>query len=72
MSKFLEAIKALEGKKARFFLGGGDRGWIQGPIRKVDGNLLYIEKDGEIRGTLHCITVNADAIRYFEMDRLKE
>ncbi|NJN14697.1 MAG: hypothetical protein HC813_03550 [Planctomycetes bacterium] len=64
------SVDALQGKKVRFFLGGGDRGWIQGPVKSVEGNLIYIEKDGEIRGTMHAITINADFVRYYEVDKL--
>lgn len=72
MSKFGEAVAKLKGKKVRFFVGGGDRGWVQGPVAEVDGNHIYIEKEGEIRGTVHTITINADAIRYYEIDRLTD
>jgi len=68
MSRFVEAFKDLQGKKVRFFVGGGDRGYVQGPVVKVDDDLIYIEKEGEIRGTLHAITVNARAVRYYEID----
>jgi hypothetical protein len=68
MSKFAEAIAALEGKKVRFYCGGGPIGQIQGPVKKVEGNLNYIEKEGEIRGTRHTITINAESVRYFEID----
>ena len=70
MSKYLEAVGALKGKKVRIYTGGGDRGMVQGPVIRVDGDLLYIEKEGEIRGTMHTITVNANAIRYYEIDIL--
>ncbi len=68
MSKYTEAIGGLAGKKVRFYVGGGDRGYIQGPVKHVDGDLVYIEKEGEIRGTLHAITLNASAVRYYEID----
>lgn len=68
MSKFLEAIGGLAGEKVRFYTGGGDRGYIQGPVKKVEGDLIYIEKEGEIRGTVHTITVHADSVRYYEID----
>ena len=70
MSKFLEATGELKGKKVRFFLGGGERGLVQGPVIRVDGDLIYIEKEGEIRGTMHTITVNANYVRYYEIDIL--
>ena len=70
MSKFFEAVSSLEGQKVRFFVGGGESGVIQGPVQKVDGNMIYIVKDGDIRGTMHTITVNADAVRYYEIDIL--
>ena len=72
MSKFFEGISALEGQKVRFFLGGDETGIVQGPVKKVDGNMIYIVKDGDIRGTMHTITVNADAVRYYEIDILVE
>ena len=72
MSNFLSALQDLQGKKARFFVGGGDRGLIQGPIQKVDGDVVFIMKEGEIRGTMHAITINANEIRYFEQDILVE
>ncbi|MGH7163517.1 MAG: hypothetical protein ACREID_08530 [Planctomycetota bacterium] len=70
MSKFNTALSELAGKKVRFYLGGGDRGVVQGPVDRVDGNLIFIQKEGEIRGTLHTITINADLVRYFEIDVL--
>ncbi len=70
MSKFFEAISELKGQKVRFFLGGDENGVVQGPVEKVDGNMIYIVKDGDIRGTMHTITVNADAVRYYEIDIL--
>jgi len=70
MSKFFEAVSSLAGKKVRFYLGGGETGIIQGPVKKVDGNMIYIEKDGDIRGTMHTVTLNADAVRYYEIDIL--
>jgi len=69
-SRFLEAIKGLAGKKVRFYTGGGDRGYVQGPVTRVDGDLIYIEKQGEIRGTLNTLTIHADAVRYYEIDVL--
>lgn len=68
MSRFFESIAELPGKKVRFYLGGGERGIIQGPVKSVDGNLIFIEKEGEIRGTMHTITLNVDAVRYYEID----
>ena len=68
MSKFVSAVQELGGKKVRFFLGGGDLGYVQGPVKRVDGDLVYIEKEGEIRGTMQIITINASQIRYFEID----
>jgi hypothetical protein len=70
MSKFVSSISELQGKKIRFFVGGGEKGYVQGPVERVDGNLIYILKEGEIRGTMHAITVNADEVRYFEQDIL--
>ena len=69
-SVFLKTVQALQGKKCRFYTGGGDRGFIQGPVVRVDGDLVYVEKEGEIRGTVHTLTIHAHAIRYFEIDRL--
>ena len=68
MSRYFESIGDLAGKKVRFYVGGGDRGYVQGPVLKVEGNMIYIEKEGEIRGTMKTITINAAQIRYFEMD----
>ena len=70
MSKFVSSLSELQGKKVRLFVGGGDKGYVQGPVERVDGNLIYILKEGEIRGTMHAITVNADDIRYYEQDIL--
>ena len=70
MSKFVSSIAELQGKKVRFFVGGGEKGYVQGPVERVEGNLIYILKEGEIRGTMHAITVNADEVRYFEQDIL--
>ena len=70
MSKYLESFAALTGKKVRFYTGGGDRGLVQGPVVKVDGDIVFIEKEGEIRGTLHTITINAAAVLYYEIDTL--
>ena len=69
-SRFLEAVKGLAGKKVRFYTGGGDRGYVQGPVKRVDGDLIYIEKEGEIRGTLNTLTIHASAVRYYEIDVL--
>jgi len=71
MTQYAAAISKLGGQKVRFYVGGGDRGYIQGPVVRVDGNLIYIEKEGEIRGTLHTITICADAVRYYEIDKLQ-
>jgi len=68
MSRFASAMKDLEGKKVRFFVGGGTHGYVQGPVVKVDDDLIFIEKEGEIRGTQHIITIHATAVRYFEFD----
>ena len=70
MSKFVSSLSELQGKKIRFFVGGGEKGYVQGPVERVDGNMIYILKEGEIRGTMHAITVNADEVRYFEQDIL--
>ncbi len=70
MSKFVSSLSELQGKKVRFFVGGGEKGYVQGPVERVDGNMIYILKEGEIRGTMHAITVNADEVRYFEQDIL--
>ena len=70
MSKFVSTLSELQGKKVRFFVGGGEKGYVQGPVERVDGNMIYILKEGEIRGTMHAITVNADEVRYFEQDIL--
>jgi len=68
MSQFSESVAELAGKKVRFYVGGGDIGYIQGPVSRVEGDLVFIEKEGEIRGTLHTITINAATIRYYEID----
>ena len=70
MSNFADAVSALKGEKVRFYLGGGDRGFVQGPVKKVEGNYIHIEKQGEIRGTMHTIVINADTVRYYEIDRI--
>ncbi len=72
MSKFFESLAELQGKKVRFYTGGGEPGIIQGPVTKVDGNLIFIEKDGDIRGTMHTITVNADTVLFYEQDVLTD
>jgi len=69
-SEFLKAVQGLQGKKVRFYTGGGDRGFIQGPVLKVEGDMIYVEKEGEIRGTVHTLTISAHAVRYYEIDRL--
>jgi hypothetical protein len=71
VSNFLASFAELAGKKVRFYTGGGDRGIVQGPIVKVEGDMVVIEKEGEIRGTLHTITVNAGHVLYYEIDTLK-
>jgi len=70
MSKFAEALPRLEGKKVRFFLGGGEKGFVQGPVKTVDGDRIIIQKEGEIRGTMHTISIKASEVRYFEIDTL--
>jgi hypothetical protein len=70
MSRFYESIADLVKKKVRFYVGGGEKGFVQGPVTKVDGNVIYIEKEGEIRGPMHTITLNIDAIRFYEIDKL--
>jgi len=70
VSKYLESFAVLAGKKVRFYTGGGDRGLVQGPVVRVDGDIVFIEKEGEIRGTLHTITINAGAVLYYEIDTL--
>lgn len=72
MSRFFESIAELTDRKVRFYVGGGDRGYVQGPVAKVDGNLIYIEKEGEIRGTIHTITINAETVLFYEIDKLVE
>ena len=68
MSKFLSAVHELKGKKVRFYLGGGDRGYVQGPVVRVEDDLIYILKEGEIRGTMHAITLNAKQVLFYEID----
>jgi hypothetical protein len=70
MSKFLDSIRALTGKKVRFFVGGGEKGFVQGPVVRVDDTLIYIEKEGEIRGTVHTISLDATSVRYYEIDKV--
>jgi hypothetical protein len=70
MSKFAETLAALAGKKVRFYVGGGERGFVQGPVKNVDGDRITIEKEGEIRGTMHTISIKAGDVRYFEIDTL--
>jgi hypothetical protein len=69
-SKFAEALAKLPGQKVRFYLGGGERGYLQGPVVRVDGNFIYVEKDGPIRGTIQTMSLNADFVHYFEIDKL--
>jgi len=70
MSKFAEALAALAGKKVRFYVGGGDRGCVQGPVKRVDGDQIIIEKEGEIRGTMHTISIRIEDVHYYEIDTL--
>lgn len=70
MSKFAETLAGLAGKKVRFFVGGGEKGFVQGPVKEVDGDRIVIEKEGEIRGTMHTISIKADEVLYFEIDTL--
>ncbi len=72
MSRFSEALSNLAGQKVRFFVGGGERGWIQGPVTSVEGDMIYIEKEGEIRGTVNTITIRTDSVRFFEIDKLTD
>ena len=69
-SDFYKAIQNLAGQKVRFYTGGGDRGFIQGPVVRVEGDMIYVEKEGEIRGTVHTLTIHAGSVRYYEIDRL--
>ncbi len=69
-NRFAEEVRKLVGQKVRFYLGGGERGYLQGPVAKVDGNLIYIEKEGPIRGTIQTISINADFVHYYEIDKL--
>ena len=69
-SQFLQSIRDLAGEKVRFYTGGGERGFVQGPVAKVDGDLIYVEKQGDIRGTLQTLTIRASAVRYYEIDKL--
>jgi hypothetical protein len=71
-NRFTEGLAKLPGQKVRFYMGGGERGYLQGPVVKVDGNLLYIEKEGPIRGTIQTISINADFIHYYEIDKLSQ
>lgn len=68
--RFREALDKLAGQKVRFYVGGGEKGYVQGPVVKVDGNYVYIEKEGPIRGTILTITVNAEFVHYYEIDKL--
>jgi hypothetical protein len=70
--RFAEELGKLAGQKVRFYLGGGERGYLQGPVAKVEGNFIYIEKEGPIRGTIQTISINADFVHYYEIDRLTE
>ena len=70
--RFLDEIRKLVGQKARFYVGGGERGYLQGPVVRVEGNFLYIEKEGPIRGTIQTISINANFIHYYEIDKLQQ
>jgi hypothetical protein len=67
MSKFAHAISELAGKKVRFYLGGSD-GYVHGKVHEVDGNMIFIQEAGAIHGTIHTVTINADHVRYYEID----
>jgi len=69
-NRFGEELRKLVGQKVRFYVGGGERGYLQGPVAKMDGNFIYIEKEGPIRGTIQTISINADYIHYYEIDKL--
>ncbi len=69
-NRFGEELRKLGGQKVRFYVGGGERGYLQGPVVKVDGNYIYIEKEGPIRGTIQTISINADFVHYYEIDKL--
>jgi len=69
-NRFREALEALKGQKVRFYVGGGEKGYVQGPVVRVEGNFIYIEKEGPIRGTILTITINADFVHYYEIDKL--
>ena len=69
-SQFMQSIRGLAGKKVRFYTGGGERGFVQGPVKRVDGDLIFIEKQGDIKGTLHTLTINANSVYYYEIDTL--
>ena len=68
MSKFSGAVSELGGKKVRFYLGGGEEGLVRGTVHRVDGNLIYIQEAGAIHGTVHTVTINADHLRYYEIE----
>jgi hypothetical protein len=68
MSEFQQSLAALVGKKVRFYCGGGERGSVQGPVVRVEDDLVYVEKQGEIRGTMHAITLRAESILFYEID----
>ena len=68
MSKFSGAISELGGKKVRFYLGGGELGLVRGTVHHVDGNLIYIQEAGGIHGTVHTVTLNAEHVRFYEID----
>jgi hypothetical protein len=70
-NRFLDEVRKLVGNKVRFYMGGGERGYLQGPVVKVEGNFIYIEKEGPIRGTIQTISLNADYVVYYEIDKLQ-
>jgi hypothetical protein len=71
-NRFFEELKKLAGQKVRFYMGGGERGYLQGPVVKVDGNFIYIEKEGPIRGTIQTMSLNANYVVYYEIDKLQQ
>ena len=68
MSKFSSDISELRGKKVRFYMGGGAEGIVRGTVHHVDGNLIYIQESGAIHGTVHTVTLNAEHVRFYEID----
>ncbi|MFQ5843545.1 MAG: hypothetical protein ACE5JG_01000 [Planctomycetota bacterium] len=67
MSKFAQAVSELAGKKVRFYLGG-EEGFVRGRVARVDGNMIFIQEAGSIHGTIHTVTINAEHVRYFEIE----